>query len=304
MSIINSLKNLKPVDILYIIFLQILTSLGFICFPGTATNISILIINFVAAILIIWLAKVSASNKFKIMGFIHDWYPVPGIFFIFKEVHYTIMAMGSKDWDSVLINLDRAIFSTDPTVWLFNYSSPIVTEILQIAYTSYYFIMLAVAISLYRKKEIEKFNFFAFTIVYGFILSYFGYLIFPGVGPRFTLHNFASLNSELPGLWLTSHLRDFINAGESIPKDVINPIIYAQRDIFPSGHTQMTLLTMYYAHHYKLSFRYIIDLLGVLLVIGTVYLRYHYVVDLIGGVIFAIITIGTAKKLILWWEKK
>ncbi|MBA4311886.1 MAG: hypothetical protein C0417_04555 [Chlorobiaceae bacterium] len=214
------------------------------------------------------------------------------------------MAMGGKDWDSILINIDRAIFGGDPTVWLFQFSTPLVTEILQIAYTSYYFIMIAVAIGLYQRKEIDKFNFFAFTIVYGFALSYLGYMIFPGVGPRFTLHTFSSLGSELPGLWLTSYLRDFINAGESIPKEVINPIAFAQRDIFPSGHTQMTLLTMYYAHRYRFSFRYIIDLFGVLLIIGTVYLRYHYVVDIIGGFVFALITIWTAKKLVLWWEKR
>ncbi|MBI5021239.1 MAG: phosphatase PAP2 family protein [Ignavibacteriales bacterium] len=304
MNIQNIFKNLKPVDALFIIFSQILSILGCIFFPGTITNVSILIINIAVTVLILFLSKISVSNRFKIARFIHDWYPVPGIFFIFKEVHYTIMATGGKEWDRFLINIDRAIFNVDPTVWLSQFSTPLITEILQMAYTSYYFIMLAVAIELYRRKELNKFNFFAFTIVYGFVLSYLGYLMFPGVGPRFTLHNFALLDSELPGLWLTPYLRDFINAGESIPKSVINPIAYAQRDIFPSGHTQMTLLTMYYAHRYKLSIRYIIDLLGVLLIIGTVYLRYHYVIDIIGGFIFAAVTIWTAKRLILWWEMK
>jgi membrane-associated phospholipid phosphatase len=303
MNLKNIFKNLKPVDFLFIYFSHLLSLLGIISFAGTSTNIAIVFINIVAALLIVRLANHTASHDTKVFKLIHNWYPVPAIFFIFKEVHYTILAMGYSDWDPVLINIDRFLFGTDPTYWLHQFSFPLLTEILQIAYTSYYFIMIAVAFELYRRKEIDNFNFFAFTIVYGFVLSYLGYLTFPGVGPRFTLHNFAALNSELPGLWLTSYLRDFINAGESIPKDVINPIIYAQRDIFPSGHTQMTLLTMYYAHRYKLSFRYIIDLFGVLLIIGTVYLRYHYVIDIIGGFVFAVITIGTARKLILWWEK-
>lgn len=39
-----------------------------------------------------------------------------------------------------------------------------------------------------------------------------------------------------------------------------------------------------------------------LLIIGTIYLRYHYVVDLIGGVIFFLFTIWSGKKIQMWWE--
>ncbi len=77
----------------------------------------------------------------------------------------------------------------------------------------------------------------------------------------------------------------------------------AQRDAFPSGHTQMALISLYLAHQYRLKSRFILYLLGTLLIISTVYLRYHYVIDVIGGVIFMIITVWTAPKIVALWER-
>ena len=62
--------------------------------------------------------------------------------------------------------------------------------------------------------------------------------------------------TDLPGLLLTSPIRDFLNAGESIPKGALNAIVFAQRDAFPSGHAEMTLISLYLAHHYRLRSRF------------------------------------------------
>jgi membrane-associated phospholipid phosphatase len=39
-----------------------------------------------------------------------------------------------------------------------------------------------------------------------------------------------------------------------------------------------------------------------LLIIGTVYLRYHYVIDLIGGALFFLFTVWSGNKIQMWWE--
>jgi membrane-associated phospholipid phosphatase len=116
------------------------------------------------------------------------------------------------------------------------------------------------------------------------------------------LHDFNMVNSDLPGIWLAEGIRDFLNAGESIPKNAVNVLAIAQRDVFPSGHTQMTLITIILAFRYKVNCRYIITFFGGLLVISTIYLRYHYVIDIIGGIIFVLPTLWLAPKIIRWWE--
>jgi membrane-associated phospholipid phosphatase len=297
-----SLRQLRAVDILVIIFIHILSLISIIFLYTSQTSTLIIVVNLIVSSFIILLARAGRTSPSNFIGRIYDWYPVPMIFFIFKEVHAVIQSLIRNDWDDVLIGIDRIIFGGDPTTWFAKFSAPALTEILQIAYASYYFIMLAVGIELYLKNENQKFSFAIFVIVYGFVLSYFGYMAFPAVGPRFTLHNFYTINYDLPGLWLTNIIRDIINMGESISKGTSNAIVIAQRDVFPSGHTQMTIISMTLAHRYKLRTRKILYTFGILLIISTVYLRYHYVIDVLGGIVFVWLTLWSAPKLFRWWE--
>jgi membrane-associated phospholipid phosphatase len=138
-----------------------------------------------------------------------------------------------------------------------------------------------------------------FTCVYGFFLSYIGYFFLPAVGPRFTLHHFSMIDRDLPGVLLTPYLRWFVNAGGSVPLGVPDEVAIAgtQRDVFPSGHTMMTLVLIYLSAKFRAKSRYFIYVTGVLLIIATVYQRYHYVVDILAGSIFMVLCVRTSPKL-------
>jgi membrane-associated phospholipid phosphatase len=43
--------------------------------------------------------------------------------------------------------------------------------------------------------------------------------------------------------------------------------------------------------------------LGSLLIFATVYLRYHYVIDLIGGFLFAAFSLWSGKIIFNWWRR-
>ncbi len=300
---IFTLKHLRAVAALILIFLLALTFFFMVIGSPGGGGLNLLGVNLAIAAAIFTLSRAAASTGNRALGLVRDFYPVPMIFVAFKEVHVVIQSMDRVDCDAAFIAIDRWMFGADPTVWLAQFSHPALTELLQIAYTSYYFIMIALGVELYRRDPRGIFSFVIFTITYGFFLSYVGYILFPGVGPRFTLHDFGSLNNELPGLFLTNFLRDAINAGESIPPGAANPLALAQRDIFPSGHTQMTILTIYFSWKYAVRSKYVVTVLGTLLIVGTVYLRYHYVIDLAGGAAFLALTVLTAPRLIRYWEK-
>jgi membrane-associated phospholipid phosphatase len=61
---------------------------------------------------------------------------------------------------------------------------------------------------------------------------------------------------------------------------------------------------VYLNHHYKLKLRWLATILGSLLIISTIYLRYHYVIDLIGGSLFFFFAIWSGKKIQSWWERQ
>jgi len=109
------------------------------------------------------------------------------------------------------------------------------------------------------------------------------YFCLPAIGPRFTIHDFALTSQELPGVWITDMLRNIINVGGGVVKGVADPTSVVNRDCMPSGHTMLTLVNIALAFRFKSRYRYVFLIIGGSLIFGTVYLRYHYVVDLLVG---------------------
>jgi membrane-associated phospholipid phosphatase len=263
-------------------------------------------VNGAAACAIAALAWTRARLGWRLLRVAHDWYLPPGAFLIFKELRWLVGPIHrGVDDDAWLIAADRWLFGTDPTRWLARLAHPFVTEVLQIAYTSFYALFVLAGLELYRRDRRDYLR-LLFACLYGFYLSYAGYFLLPAVGPRFTLHGFASLDAELPGLWLTPYLRRFVDAGDSIPAGAPFEIARAaaQRDLFPSGHTMMTIVLMYWSAQFGLQSRYVIWVAGALLIIGTVYLRYHYAVDLAGGAALAPLALATTIPLFRWITRR
>jgi membrane-associated phospholipid phosphatase len=297
------LVPLNPADLITVSFLAFLTVLNLL-FSARVSEWSLLCsLNILAITLIVILAYEAHTRKTPLLMQIHRWYLYGAVLLVFKEIYLMVRPIHPVDYDDLLIEIDRWIFGVNPTQWLAQYAHPVLTEIFQIGYSSYYLLFIILGIDVYKKQSWKGFDTSVFLVVYGFYLSYIGYFLFPAVGPRFTLHSFELLSHELPGLWLTEPLRAFVNWGESIPTHLPNPVDYVQRDVFPSGHTQLSLVVLYCAFHYKITTRWFLTVLVVLLIIGTVYLRYHYVVDLVGGVFFFFCTIWSGRRIITWWER-
>jgi membrane-associated phospholipid phosphatase len=290
-------RHLHCTDTLFVGFLLALAATSLLCGARIPHWGTLAAANLAGVALILAIAELRHRHPAPLLRLLHDWYILPGVFVVYRELGYIIRPLhGGRDYDGLLIAADRWLFSADPTVFLAGLAVPWLTELLQIAYSSFYFLFLILGFELYRRKSPQAFHLAAFTCVYGFLLSYLGYFLLPAVGPRYTLHDFAALNTDLPGLWATPFLRWFVNAGAAVPMGVpaADAIAGAQRDVFPSGHTMLTLVLIHLAHRYRARSRAILYPVGALLIGATVYLRYHYVVDLIAGAACFAFCIATA----------
>ncbi len=297
-------KHLSPTDFIIIVFYLFLSVSNLVFNSKIEYWYLIIVANFILISFILFLAKKDGESDSSFWKNLHYWYVLPLVFFTFKEINVIIRTIHSVDYDWLLIAADRFLIGKVPSEVLINIANPILTEILQISYYSFFFLPVILALEMQINKRPQELSFAIFTIIYGFLLSYIGYLFLPAVGPRFTLHNFSQTNKELPGLFLTNIIREIINSGEGIPSGTLNPMQVVQRDVFPSGHTQMTLLVMFLAVRYKSKLKIPLIIVGALLIFATLYLRYHYFVDLLGGFAFMLFTILTNKQLYNWWQKK
>jgi membrane-associated phospholipid phosphatase len=297
-------KHLKAFDVVVIAFYIILSVIQIIYrdrietwLIWTFVNMFIIVIGFI-------LAYMESKYDNEFWNAVHYWYIIPVVLITFKELYFMIKPIRIFDHDQMFIAIDRWMFGTNPTHLLSQISTPVLTEILQIVYGMFYLLPILLGLFLLRKKRYVAMDFAVFILVYGFYLSYLGYFIWPGIGPRFTLHNFNTINQDLPGLFLTNFLRDLVNSGESIPPGTLNPADVVQRDIFPSGHTMITLIVMYLSVRLKSRSKYFFVPIGTLLILSTVYLWYHYVIDLIGGLLFMIFTLWSGRYIFNWWRRK
>ncbi len=195
--------------------------------------------------------------------------PYAGILPIFQSLGF-ITHYIRPDLDSYLIKIDFALFGVHPTVWLERVTFPWMVDVLALAYSSYYFLPVVLAVFLHFDKKHHELEHMFLAVTLGFFISYVGYLLVPAVGPRFTLTGQQA--APVKGLFWGNQILEFLTANE-----------FNKRDCFPSGHTGITLIVLYYAFtHHKKLFAFMLPV-GILLIMATVFLRLHYVIDVIAG---------------------
>jgi membrane-associated phospholipid phosphatase len=288
-TIIRTILKQRPADTVTIVFLFFLTALTG-AFYHAIPNAPLLIALY--ALLIVFqivLAKFQNSGKF--IRFFYDLiFPTLCILLVFDSLEWVVHYVNPEDIDPTLIRLDYLIFGGHPTVMLEKMMNPYLTDILQIAYSTYYFIPVSFGIVLLFGNRRAEFNKSIFMILFCFYLSYLGYILFPALGPRFYLKDLQT--TGLHGFFFAEPMMTFLNKLEGI-----------KRDAFPSGHTGVTLIVLYLAYKYDRKFFRIALPVVSALIFATVYCRYHYVVDVIAGFALTLITIILGEWYYRWWLK-
>ncbi len=207
-----------------------------------------------------------------------NWYPTVYVTFCYREMAMLIRAIRHSDADRWLADLDFRIWHTHPTIWLERIYSPALTEYLQVVYTLFVPTVILVGLVLWLQSRFEEFQYYTFLIAVGFLVSYIGYLIVPARGPRFLLKPLE--HTQLDGLWLFHHLQHALDTLES-----------AAYDCFPSGHTELTIIAWWGARKISKSVFRIYFAYTLSIIFATVYLRYHYTVDVLAGIATALVLI-------------
>lgn len=230
-------------------------------------------------------------EKKKNRGVLRQVYLIPFIFLIYSNVRIIIDTFFNNDLDIYLIQIDEYILGTQIGYILEPLINTSLTEYLQISYFMFFIMPIIHITELSKKNNLSDFDKLTRNIIFGFMFSYLLYLFVPAIGPRFTIFEFSRISTELPGLFLTDILREIINVGGGIPVNSINPASDVNRDCMPSGHTMMTVINIYFAYKFNSKLKWIYYILGVSLIFSTMYLRYHYLIDVVAGLFFAFISI-------------
>jgi membrane-associated phospholipid phosphatase len=201
---------------------------------------------------------------------VHDFSPVLIIPVLFNTLGPIIDCASPNRWDAQFAQMDARVFGELAAMWRGVLGRPAwLTDLTYLAYVGYYVAPVALAAVLYLRKSRDEFQQLVFTVALTFYVSYVGYFVFPTLGPR------VPLGSEA-----------VIVGGGAISHAVRLFIEYAERtrtDAFPSGHTAVALVCLYFAWRASPAVGAIFTVLVAGIVLSTVYLHYHYVVDVVAG---------------------
>ena len=281
------MRKILPIHGLTFFFLIGLILLTLI-FRGRIPLWHSLLLRYSMLMALLFILKIASDRKGKKGTFFNDFSPLIFIILIYESLGSLIQYL-QPDVDSWLIQIDLFLFGVHPTVWMERRIVPWFTDVMSLAYLSYYFLPLTLVIVLYIKNRKLEFNESIFVLTFGYYASFIGYILFPAIGPRFTLTSFHSV--PLEGRWVTDFVRDTLNALE-----------HNKRDCMPSGHTQIVLMVLYLACRYEKFLFYVFFPIICGLIFSTVYLRYHYVIDLFAGVTFATASLIIAPRFYRWWN--
>jgi membrane-associated phospholipid phosphatase len=219
------------------------------------------------------------------LAFLVDFYPAIFLPLLFNTLEPLILALRGGPRDDLLIAADRALFGVDVTVWMQRLVRPHLSDLFYVFYSTYYFIALTLGVVLWIRDRATARR-FVFTLMVVYYVSYAGYFAVPALGPRF------AQASEYTVSLTTTPISRFIN-------DTINNLEKTKFDVFPSGHTMISVAVLIVAWKRARDVFWILLPIATGLIIATVYCRFHYVVDVIAGTVLAFATVPLGDR---WYD--
>ncbi len=194
--------------------------------------------------------------------------------------------------DHRLYAFDLTVFHYEPAMAWDRFVNSTSTEWFSFFYFGYFLLMAVHVLPLLffaRRKQIV--GEFTFAMIVIFSIGHTLYMAVPGFGPYRAMAN-AFQHSFPPGTWHELVMSAVHSGG-------------AQMDIFPSLHTAApTMLALFsYRNRRELPFRYtwhVVTFCTINIIIATMFLRWHYLIDVIVGFVIAVAAVMASRPIVRW----
>lgn len=219
----------------------------------------------------------SRMDRVTPLRVVHDWAPAAillGFYFELTPALPRINPFEDHRFDRAFQAIDVYLLGDDPAGAITQFGTRWLSDVLTLCYTAYYPLIIAVPIALYVRREFTAFRTVSAIVMVAFTLSYVGYALCPAIGPHvlFDGPRAAVLDGYGFARSVYSVLRD-------VPAE--------PPDAFPSGHALMGILAPAIAWRFRRPLFVWVAPVGVGIVLATVYLRFHYLIDVVASFVLA-----------------
>jgi membrane-associated phospholipid phosphatase len=228
------------------------------------------------------------------LDFLRHFYPVLLYTGFYRETGLLNRMFQTDYLDPTIIRWEQAWFGGQPSV-TFMQTWPLwwVSEVLYTAYFSYYVMIAGVGLALFLRQRASFFHYVS-VVSFVFYVCYLTYIFVPVIGPRIFFR-------EVGGYELPEAIQALAVA-DTFPSSVtrgwmfrlmagIYHVFEAPGAAFPSSHVAVAVCTLWFSFLYLRRIRFVHAVAVVLLCVATIYCRYHYVVDVLAGLLTAAVLV-------------
>ena len=249
----------------------------------------------VGLVLIHALIQIHARHKpGRMLEFLRHFYPVLLYTAFFCETGSVNRMFFPNYLDPLVAHWEQSLFGCQPSVLcMAKLPRLAVSELFYASYCSYYFMVGGVGIALFLRSRQQFFHYVS-VLSFLFYVCYLIYVLLPIIGPRAFFHQVEgyALPQATQQLAVTDVYPQAVQAGVFFRlMRWVYRVFEAPGAALPSSHVAVALCTVYFSFRYLPRIRYLHLAVAVLLCFSTVYCRYHYLLDVVAGLVAAAVLI-------------
>ena len=238
--------------------------------------------------LIILLAWVCMRRPHPVVKCLRYFLPFALLSYWYPETYYCNNFIFSH-LDHYLFAAEQAIFGCQPSLE-FSKHLPWAwfSELMYFGYFSYYFIFFGTALWCYIKDK-EQATRAVFMFVCSFYLYYWMFIVFPTAGPHLYFELFPPPLNQAPEGYIFCNIMHLLQELGDRPTGA-----------FPSSHVSISFTVVVFSYyHCRQLLKFVLPLF-IILFFSTVYIKAHYAIDAIGG----LVSVAATYPLVNWIYKK
>jgi membrane-associated phospholipid phosphatase len=206
---------------------------------------------------------------------VRDWFPFLAILLMYYSLWGdTTHLLVRHDCDAELIALDQRLFGFQASVAIQRFITPARTAWMEFSYFYHVLNIPLVGCFVYLCRPRWRFREMMSGLMVVTFLGLLGYILVPAIGPMYSLHDVYTVPLSQP-ISIFNQQLEFMDLAR------------IHRDVFPSMHVAISFLVWLYAWRNSRALFWALSPLVLSLWVSTIYLRYHYLIDVVAGLLLA-----------------
>jgi len=211
------------------------------------------------------------THSMKFWHFWRHWYPHLFFLFCFEELGKLVHLVTPAWQDAKLITADYWLTGVHPTVWLEQFATPARNDFMQFAYLTYFTYLLVLDGVLYYRRDWRGYWSVMTYSAVGYGIGYGIAIFFPIESPWFSMAG--AWHGSLQGGPFTAAINFIEHFGR------------VRGAAFPSEHVAGSVAALWGAWRHRRWLFWVMAPMVLCMCVSTVWGRYHYVVDVFGGMV-------------------